>query len=292
MEQNKHICKYCGKEFESAKKLGGHVSHCIENPKFKLTISKIQQTRQENLNITNPIENHICKCQYCGKEYQISYIRHNDFIHGRYNKTCSKECAHKLTNQNTDLNLKNKKISLSMKGNIPYNRSENFSYYKKCKYCGSIFDIRLRNSKSIFCCDDCKNKYMHNKLSEHAKNMNFGGYHPNSIKKHHHGNYKGIHCDSSWELAYLVWCLDHNIKIERCKEIRYYKLNKKLCKYLPDFVINDNEIIEIKGYYDKTAKIKSEQNPDIKVLLKDDLIEQLNYVITKYGKEFWKVLYD
>ena len=265
MENNKHICKFCGKEFETAVKLGGHVSRCKENPKYKETINKIQQTRQDNLNINNPIEEHICKCQYCGNDYKLN-LRHNTFVKGFYNKTCSIECAHKLSSLNTNLEEKNKKISKSMLGNIPSNRSKDFSYYKKCKYCGNIFDIRIRNTKSEFCSDECMNKSKHIKLSEIAKKSNFGGYYPNSIKNHHHGNYKGIHCDSSWELAYLIYCLEHNIDIKRCTEVRYYTLNKKKCNYFPDFVVN-NQIIEIKGYFDKGAQIKSEQNPDIKVLL-------------------------
>ena len=48
MENNKHICKFCGKEFETAVKLGGHVSRCKENPKYKETINKIQQTRKHH----------------------------------------------------------------------------------------------------------------------------------------------------------------------------------------------------------------------------------------------------
>ena len=63
------------------------------------------------------------------------------------------------------------------------------------------------------------------KLSDIAKKSNFGGYKENSIKKHHHGNYKGLHYDSSWELAFIIYCLEHNIKIERCNEIRYYEIN-------------------------------------------------------------------
>ena len=89
----------------------------------------------------------------------------------------------------------------------------------------------LIRKRSKYCSDDCKIKDVHDKLSAVAKENNFGGYHPNSIKKYHHGTYKGIHCDSSWELAYLVWCLEHDISIKRCEEIRYYKLNKKTLKY-------------------------------------------------------------
>ena len=283
-----HICKYCGKEFETSQKLGGHVSRCSLNPNKNQ--EKIQQKKKENFEKRNPLEKYILKCQVCGKEYKLQ-IRHKQFEEGKYKKTCCFECSHKLTTLNTNLEEKNKKISKSMEGNISSNRNENFSYYKECKYCGNIFDIRLRKNKSDFCCEECKNKSKHEKLSKIAKKSNFGGYYPNSIKNHHHGNYKGIHCDSSWELAYLVWCLEHNIKIERCKEVRYYKLNKQTRKYFPDFIV-EGQIIEIKGYNDKGSQIKSEQNPDIKVLLYDDLKESLDYTINKYGNKFWEVLYD
>ena len=54
----------------------------------------------------------------------------------------------------------------------------------------------------------------------------------------------------------------------------------------------DNQIIEIKGFYDEGAKIKSEQNPDIKVLLYNDLKPMIDYVIEKYGNKFWEILYE
>ena len=40
----------------------------------------------------------------------------------------------------------------------------------------------------------------------------------------------------------------------------------------------NNEIIEIKGYYDINAKLKHEQNPDIKILFKKDLENALKSV--------------
>ena len=302
MENNKHICRFCNKEFETAIKLGGHVSRCKENPKYKETINKIQKIKQDNLNINNPIEEHICKCQYCGNNYKIN-LRHNTFIKGRYNKTCSVECAHKLSIQNTNLEEKNKNISISLKGkstwimgmkriigenNInKWIKDPSWKSYKICPICNK----EIYNKKYKYCSEECRKIGRHQKLSNLARNNNFGGYVANSIKKHHHGNYKGIHCDSSWELAYLVYCLEHNIDIKRCTEVRYYKVNEKICKYFPDFVVN-NEIIEIKGFYDKGAQIKSKQNPDIKVLLYDDIKEMLEYTISKYGKKFWEVLYE
>ena len=283
-----HICRFCNKEFKSGQSLGAHIVHCSMNPNSHQ--EEFQKRKKENFEKRNPLEEHVLKCPICGNEYTIQ-VRHKQFVQGKYKKTCSDKCAKQLTALNTNIEEKNKKISISLIGNIPSNRKPNFSYYKECKYCGKIFDIRERKNKSDFCCDECHNKSVHEKLSTVAKENNLGGYHPNSIKKYHHGIYKGIHCDSSWELAYLVWCLEHDISIKRCEEIRYYKLNKKTLKYFPDFIV-DNQIIEIKGYFDEKSRIKSEQNPDIKVLFYDDLKEMIEYTINKYGNNFWEILYD
>lgn len=211
-----HICRFCNKEFKSGQSLGAHIVHCSMNPNSHQ--EEFQKRKKENFEKRNPLEEHVLKCPICGNEYTIQ-IRHKQFEQGKYKKTCSDKCAKQLTALNTNIEEKNKKISISLIGNIPSSRKPNFSYYKECKYCGKIFDIRERKNKSDFCCDECHNKSVHDKLSAEAKENNFGGYHPNSIKKYHHGTYKGIHCDSSWELVYLVWCLEHDISIKRCEEI-------------------------------------------------------------------------
>lgn len=105
------------------------------------------------------------------------------------------------------------------------------------------------------------------------------------------GWYKGIYCDSSWELAFLVYYLDHNKNIKRCEERREYIFNNEKHTYIPDFITDDG-IIEIKGYKTQQWKSKLEQNPDIKVLYEDDIKPYLNYVIEKYGDKFYETLYE
>ena len=105
------------------------------------------------------------------------------------------------------------------------------------------------------------------------------------------GWYKGIYCDSSWELAFLVYYLDHNKNIKRCEERREYIFNNEKHIYIPDFV-TDEGIIEIKGYKTQQWKIKLEQNSDIKVLYEDDIKLYLEYAITTYGKNYCDVLYE
>lgn len=287
----KYICKYCGKEFKTFQKLGGHVSCCKLNPLYKEKLYKSTCTRLKNLDVGNPIEEHKLSCEVCGNEYVVTLRKHL-FEEGKYKKTCSSYCAHKLTAMNSDLKEKNKKISIANTGKIYETlrkKSKITSKYKFCEYCGKKYEVK---SKSKFCCKDCRNKSKYNKLSNIAKKCNFGGYYQNSIKKHHKGNYKGIHCDSSWELAYLVYNLEHNIPIKRCNIKRKYLFEGIEKTYFPDFIINNNQIVEIKGYYDIGAKAKQEQNPDILILFKDDLKQIFDYIINKYGNKFWEVLYE
>ena len=61
-----HKCKYCGKEFETSVKLGGHVSKCPLNPNKNQ--QKIHKIIKENFEKRNPLEEHKLKCVVCGKE--------------------------------------------------------------------------------------------------------------------------------------------------------------------------------------------------------------------------------
>lgn len=290
MENKKHICKYCGKEFETGVKLGGHIVLCKLNPKSKEIAKKISQQKIKS-NIYN------IQCPVCGKYKQIRMTL-NTFEKGKYTKTCSSECAHKLTTQNTNKIELRKKISEGMKRFAQTCTEEQYIHafggqrlenvICNCEYCGKEFKKSERN-KSKFCSNECMKASRHKKLSNIAKKSNFGGYYENSIKKHHHGNYKGLHYDSSWELAYIIYCLDHNIEIKRCDEIRYYEINGIKKKYIPDFIVN-NEIIEIKGYFNKISQIKAEQNPDIKILMKNDMKQYITYAQRTYGNNYWEIL--
>jgi len=121
------------------------------------------------------------------------------------------------------------------------------------------------------------------KISEKAKISN-GGLRQGSGRGKK-GWYKNIFCDSSWELAFVLYHLDHNILIERCKEVRTYIWESKERKYYPDFVIN-GVIYEIKGYKTPQWNIKQQSNPDIVCLFEKDIKKYLEYAINRYGKGF------
>lgn len=121
------------------------------------------------------------------------------------------------------------------------------------------------------------------KITEHAKQKN-GGYRQGSGRGKK-GWYKGFFCDSSYELAYIIYCLDHNISIERNTTKLKYSWEGKERNYIPDFIV-DGKLVEIKGYKTKQWEAKLEAYPDIRVLYEKDLKDVFEYVHTKYGKDF------
>ena len=57
-----------------------------------------------------------------------------------------------------------------------------------------------------------------------------------------HSQYKGYWCDSSWELAYVIYNLAQNIKFKRNYPGFTYIFNNKLRKFYPDFILEDRNI--------------------------------------------------
>lgn len=238
------------------------------------------------------IKEYLVKCKNCGKEFFVNEEESKFPIKGdKY--FCCRSCANTRhhspeTKMKISIGIKNSEIYKINNAKAILNRKHHYNTKTQyfCKNCGKEIDYPTRIGKYIYCSEKCANDY----LSLH----NHGGYRIGSTNKWKNGIYQGIRCDSSWELAYLVYNLEHNIPIERCKEIRTYKLNNKIYKYYPDFIVNNKEIIEIKGYEYNTEKVKQKhlQNPDIKILYKNDIEIMLKYTISKYGNNFWEVLYN
>ena len=125
-------------------------------------------------------------------------------------------------------------------------------------------------------------------------NPNMGGLREGSgrgIK----GWYKGFYCRSTWELAWLAYQLEHNIIVEHCYETFEYRFEEKIHRYYPDFIV-EGAFIEIKGYRNKNVEAKIKQFPlDKKLILVEgskEIKPYLEYCEKKYGKEFWKVLFE
>ena len=280
-------CEYCGKEFETYQGLAGHKSHCPLNPNKKRTHKLNSETnRKARLTyIANHPEKFMKKtfkfiCPKCGNEYEVLKTE-CEIKRGDYKKYCSLTCANShIISQET-----RNKISQSLKTSDKANEAAQKSYKTYyCKKCGKPFKMNAtRNTHGrTFCSEECRKEY-------------FGGIHytviggyqigAGSCKK---GWYKGIYCDSSWELAYLLYHLDNNIPIKRCEDYREYEYNGKIYRYYPDFIV-DEKVVEIKGRTDDKWQAKISQNPDIEVLYNKEIKPYLDYAIQTYGKDFTRL---
>jgi hypothetical protein len=105
------------------------------------------------------------------------------------------------------------------------------------------------------------------------------------------GKYKGFTCDSTYELAFLIWHLDHNIHIKRSTNVYSYEYKGKISKYIPDFIIGSDEY-EIKGYMCNRAKAKLEQNTHIKLVDKIKIKPYIQWVKEKYKVKNVDELYE
>ena len=67
------------------------------------------------------------------------------------------------------------------------------------------------------------------------------------------GWYKGYYCNSSYELAWVIYSLDNNLKFKRnTKGFEYTNTEGSISNYYPDFYVETTEtFIEIKGYKEK-----------------------------------------
>lgn len=185
----------------------------------------------------------------------------------------------------------------------------------KCCYCGTIFNTRsLKREHSKICSlkkdwrckplsKETKKKISESlkgkghkvseetkkKISETCKNNKLSGGYRKGSGRGKKGTYKGYYCDSSWELAYVIYNLDHSIKFERNEELFPYEFNGEQHKYKPDFIEN-GVYVEIKGYFTEQVKAKEFAFPyQLKYIDKDTIKPYLEYAEQAYGKDFIKL---
>lgn len=101
------------------------------------------------------------------------------------------------------------------------------------------------------------------------------------------GSWNGKWYDSSWELALIVYCHDHNIQLTRNSKKYPYKWGKGIKYYQPDFILQDGTFIQVKGINNYQAKRKVNSFPfPIKVMTYKSMKKYLDYMNTTYGKDW------
>ncbi len=121
-----------------------------------------------------------------------------------------------------------------------------------------------------------------------------GGYREGSGRAKF-GYYKGIYCGSTYELCWVIYNIDNKIPFKRFEGY----LSDGNLKYYPDFILENNTIVEIKGYntpeVDKKTQLAIDKGYNIKVLYKKDLQYAFEYVKKQYAiknKQNFHTLYD
>lgn len=219
-------------------------------------------------------------CENCNSEHAGSYGS------GRF---CCEKCARGFS---TKANRKeiNRKVSNTLLVNYIKKHTgilSNIKYNTFCKACGK----KISNKTTSFLCVSCvhKTKEYKDKISKSLKGKT-GGYKKGSGRSFS-GYYKNIYCGSTYELVWVIYRLDHNLPVKRFKG--YLKNNNLI--YYPDFIDN-NKIIEIKGYHtdtvDKKANLAKEYGFEIDILYKEDLTFAFNWVKNNYYYKKLQELYD
>jgi len=113
-----------------------------------------------------------------------------------------------------------------------------------------------------------------------------GKYNPKSSRGKS-GWYKGYWSDSSYELAYIIYNLEHNIPFERnTKSFEYINSKGEKRKYYPDFILPCGKYIEIKNFISEDVLLKATSISSIEILCKNEMQPYLKYCKEKYGKDF------
>ncbi len=192
----------------------------------------------------------------------------------------SKFCSYACSNSRVRSQATKDKISNALQGKPARTKGlvlvarEN----RNCKACNESFTATL-NSQKQYCSRRCG-----------YKSKKLGGYREGSGRSKS-GYYKGIFCGSSYELVWVIFCLDNNISFSRFAGY----IQDKTTKYFPDF-IQDGKIVEIKGYHTKAVDVKTElakaNGYIITVLYKEDIKHCFDWVKRHYNYKNIIELYD
>lgn len=198
------------------------------------------------------LSNHI---KYCDGRGSILDIKRNKFK-GR-NLTCHK-CKRKFSN-NQALSQHEKYCNGEIKDKRKYGSHKDYGNFLKGKSYEEIYgyekaiSIKEKLSKST---DGIKSW---NNMTEEQKEIHAERARKNILKRYDEGwepkagrspkyKYKNFTVDGSWELEFCKWADDNGLYFEKNYDRFDYFFNGKWRKYKPDFKIDDNTYVEIKGY--------------------------------------------
>lgn len=204
-------------------------------------------------------------CPKCGKE------------HDKPGAFCSRSCANSRVQTSEQNESRSKKLAGRTGHVLNLGKKRSPRMECVCSVCGANYEKTIA-SKQKYCSNKCSKKVA-------------GGYREGSGRAKT-GYYKGIYCGSTYELAWVVYQIDHNIPFKRFDGVLEYAGKK----YIPDF-LQDGKIIELKGYESNESVLRKNEiarqcGYDVVVLRKDDLVKEFEWVKKNYQFKNIYELYD
>lgn len=302
------ICKYCDEliTVDKQQHFASHVASCLSNPKLGERKKNYTLNRKGKLLVERITIDKICP--KCGDTFFVTDTESN-FNKNKTKNYCSRQCANsRIFTQETLIKMsesaKNSdNIKLQSKLSGEKRRSKPPEYYllktsnkrknkpskKEITKTGSVKKFNVKISQFI-CkyCGESGEDHKYNPDRKYHKDCWLkvsGGIKPGSSRGKC-GWYKGYWCDSSYELAFIIYCLDHNIQIERNTQGFEYTYKEKKSLFYPDFIV-EGQYTEIKNYRSELTDCKINQFPyKINIYYTDTMKPYLDYTINKYGKKF------
>jgi hypothetical protein len=199
---------------------------------------------------------------------------------------CGKECS--KFGLNNHIRRTHTEAGNKQKGGIPWNKGLSKQNDKRLEKASNTLTNTMKLKKEQGLLSGCFSNEYYNS-PKHKINASKGGGYRKGSGRGKHGWYKGYWCDSSWELAFVIYNLEHNIDFVRNTEKFRYIFEGQIHYYIPDFII-DGIYIEIKNFdTEKTIAKHTQFKLPLKVLKRKDLKHILQYVEDKYGKDFIKL---
>lgn len=199
--------------------------------------------------------------------------------HEKSGTFCSRSCANNRGPRTEEVKKKISDTLLGRPGRPCKNKGKNLvpRVDKTCPNCNHTF-LDTQKSTRKYCSTACSRPHK-------------GGYREGSGRSKS-GYYNGIYCGSTYELAWLIYQIDHNLEFSRFPGCLEY--NGK--KYFPDFLQN-GIIVEIKGYekqdsVDAKTAIANENGYVVLVLRGEALQKEFNWVKERYTFKNLYELYD
>lgn len=204
----------------------------------------------------------ICReCRYketCLEKYGVDNPSKTEENKNKYEQTCLEKYGVNNASKNDEVKEKIKK------NNKANNESTRWKYKQTC-----LERYGVDNAAKADC---VKKKTEETNIKKYGVKAPCQNY--NVLKKvFKRVKYDGEYFDSTWEVAYWIWCKQNNKDIKRNKKM--YKLkNGKYCH--PDFIVN-KQLVEIKGdFLKKQESYKYKQmfyeENNVLVLSYNDLI--------------------